>query len=506
VDEDRPGEVAGGPARCQRSRRHQRNARSSLQGARPYLRIAGLYLLAALLSLGFPIGIGLRAQHLEPHEWHWDDWAAVATSVWLSLLFFGLAFFVNRRAASRAEAMANAELITSTGSLAMSSARSFAGHDQQALRIAADARAALQHYPHAAAAEQHALIRTIEDSYSDLAFGTFARADGLPRSVWDGLCAGAQTLAAEAAALAGPMRKKGRSQQLELKGLAAHVRFVQRIGDAVRVPAAARDARLAAGFRPLDTIWWDKNESSAEEVELNSTERLERLRCLYNRELTVLKKWEVLLEQPDLLDCSAILVEDLRLTDGWLAPWYVLPVQDGTSCLSTEAATLRQVNVLQENLTESRAADQLFDRGTFPCYPDALRHGHLPEGLRAAAIQNLCELLVRQSPVTVCVLTYEATRPDGSIARMVLDGNHRLAAARRLFLDWHGPATGITPSPVRVLAFTISEQQPVDTRVAQADVLKSQEKFLPWRGFTPDVTLLHGHDYPEKSDPTPGTP
>jgi hypothetical protein len=266
----------------------------------------------------------------------------------------------------------------------------------------------------------------------------------------------------------------------------------------MRVPAAARDAPVPGGLRSVDSIWWDTDESGGDEVELDATQRLERLRCLYNRELTVLKQWDVLLDNSEHLACSAILVEDLTLIDAWLAPWYVVPETERSS--SSPAATLRAVNVLRENLTESRVADQLFDRGTFPCHPEPLRHGHLPEGLRTAAIQNLCDLLGRQSPVTVCVLTYEAVTPDGATERIVLDGNHRLAAARRIFLEWRTSASGTAPSPVRVLAFTISERTAVDTKVTTADVSKSQQRFLPWRGFTPDVTLLHGHAYPEKSD------
>jgi hypothetical protein len=301
-------------------------------------------------------------------------------------------------------------------------------------------------------------------------------------------------------------KKKDDVQRLELRGLAAHVRFVRRIGQAVRVPAAARSARLPDGYRRLDEIWWDRDEFAETEVELGPKERLERLRCLYNRELTVLKKWEVLLDSAEHLACSAELVEDLTLVDDWLAPWYVVPETDVSRDSTAGAATLRPVNVLGEDLTEAAAADQLIDRGTFPVYPDPLRHGHLPKGLRTVAIQTLCELLGRQSPVTVCVLAYDAVSPDGKTLRLVLDGNHRLAAARRIFADWRRPATDAQHPPVRVLVFAISELVKVDTRVQDADVKPGQRKFLPWWGFTPDITLLHGTAYPQMAEPAASPP
>jgi len=134
-----------------------------------------------VLAFVSPITLGLVAQRLDSEQWKWDDWAAVVSAVLLGSLFFVLALIVGSDGARRARAVADAELMTSIGGLHMSSARSFAGSDQQALRIAASARAALQHFANAGAAEQQSLIKTIEDAYSDLVFGTFSRPDVGPR-------------------------------------------------------------------------------------------------------------------------------------------------------------------------------------------------------------------------------------------------------------------------------------------------------------------------------------
>jgi hypothetical protein len=507
---------------------------------RRYVRLVGGILLAATLSALVPWLLGLWFERRSDGQWGRDDWGAVVISAWLSFLFFGLALFVSRKGQRRALAVANAELITSMGSLAMSSARSFAGHDHQALRIAADARAALQHYPNASPAEQSALITTVEDSYSDLAFGTFSRADSLPRSVWDQLCEGAAAVQREADALAKSLHWWRLSQKQELAGMAANIRFVLRIGQEIR------EAGHLRGDIVLTDVWRkgprrlqeqtgepllggiradgasDVVAGGGPEVErsagptdpeiLTPDEQLQRLQCLYRRELTVVKQWDVLhkavrrQQQPGddtasgpAVTCSVRLINDVGTAEGWCAPWYVK--------LNASTGRYEAVNVQRRSLDEAARKDDLMPYEPLPVYPKPLRHGHLPPGLRTRRISNLRALLKREGPLTVCVLLYEM-RAGSEVRRVVLDGNHRLAAAlenRRAAEEAREEGRDAdVPPPARLLAFVITERWPVDD---PAENKEQFENWKPWLGFTPDIGLIRGTwtvDDHVHVDPTPG--
>jgi len=468
-----------------------------------------LGLAATIATAGLVV---LFAGYLADAEWGWDDWGAVVISVWLGILFFILAWYVERDADQRAEAVANAELITSMGFLEMSAARSFAGHDHQALRIAADARAALQHYPSADERRQEALIETVENSYSDLAFGTFARADALPRSVWNQLCEGDQAVQREADVLAAGLGRHASGQQRErLADMAAHVRFVQRIGAAVRDKSGHQVG--GGGGCPthdLDEIWIEPppkpKEGAREEApkRLEPIEQIERLERLYSRELTVVKEWAVLrraadpqelpdgTKPPATVSCSATLLEDLSQVREWYAPWYVK--------WDPADRSFKPVNVHRDPLTEAAAMDTLVPDRLLPLYPQPLAHGSVPEGMRTTAIANLCHLLHRQTPTTVCVLVHELATQQKH-RHVVLDGNHRLAAA----LSIHDEALAAArargeqdefTSPVRVLAFVISEKEPIDDEAWQKVDFDTPggrvTKLWKWNGFTPDVGLIRG--------------
>jgi hypothetical protein len=87
--------------------------------------------------------------------------------------------------------------------------------------------------------------------------------------------------------------------------------------------------------------------------------------------------------------------------------------------------------------------------------------------------------------VTVCVLLYEfagdstGDRP----APLVLDGNHRLAGALRLAKE--SPPDERAGCPIRVLAFVVTEREPIDTYVPPDTVERAPD--WHWHGFTPDV-------------------
>lgn len=438
-----------------------------------------------LLAFVLPITIGIVAQWLEPVQWRWDDWASLITSVLLGSLFFVLALIVGGEGTRRGRGVADAELLTSIGALQMSGARSFAGSDQQALRIAGDARAALQHYPNAGADEQKSLVATIEDTYSDLAFGTFCRADALPRSVWDQLGAGARAVAKEARDLALRLDRKSVAQRQQLNQLADNVCFALSIGHQIR---KMHQPSLGGKQRILRCSWDGKDAKSdeADSPPEHDLTRKERLRCLYRRELTVKKDWDLLFRSSSSVDCSVVL-QDLAGTEQWCAPWYV----------TDSPPPLRPVSVLLGPLGEAAALDVLVDRPGLDRYPNPIRHGAVPRGMRSEGIANLCDLLRRSEIATVCVLVYDVIVDEHTTTRLVLDGNHRLAAARALAKErragWRRLTRSRPVTDIRVLAFVLSESEPLNDPAQDRDPeVPPDRRFPNWQGFIPDIGLVRG--------------
>ncbi|MBL8929926.1 MAG: hypothetical protein JNL54_07380 [Kineosporiaceae bacterium] len=427
-------------------------------------RIAGLVIVGILVCVGPPLLLAALAITREPEEWHWNDWVAQITQVVTGLIFFGFAWFLGRSSEQRAEALANAELITSMGALAMSSARSHAGQDSQALRIGADARAALQHYPRAERDEQSKLIEKIVDSYSDLVFGTFSRAAGLPRSIRDGLRDSAEDLVDDAERLVSGYASKRPERRSELQQMARHVQFAVNVGAEVRrsvaVPVAVNHSRS------LDDLW-----AHAGGRDHSLRERLDTLRLLYRRELTVLHDWSVLLNAREGVLCDAA-IHHVESTAGWLAPWYLARAGDGS---------LMPVSVTGGMLGDEPARlDRIPPSSDLPLHPRPMVHGALPEGVRSASIEAHVKLLRAASPVTVCVLTYELRCDDGQQRRIVLDGNHRLAAAWRIA---RAADDKVEKLPITVLEFRLGETRPLRDRVLRGPQGE-------WEGFTPDVAMI----------------
>ncbi|MCC3295099.1 hypothetical protein LJ756_10735 [Arthrobacter sp. zg-Y411] len=421
------------------------------------------------------LAVAVGAWRTCPSAWTVANWADLAISLLLGICFFLLAEGVNRSANSRATAVANANLITSTGVLAVNSARSLAGSDPAALRVAGDARAALQHYPDAQPATRKQLVRAVIGAYNDLAFSTFLHSDALARSVWERLREGTESVVAEADQLA---RGRGsRHRDEDLKSVADHLVFIELLGCALRENSgpdlSSRD------IRPLPAVWDRTNLSHSAPRPGRPSEsdetayRLARFEALYQYELTVRHDWRTLTHHAAKLECDVELA-DLAATDDWLAPWYVGTADDSRP---------RPVNVLGRELQERARHDNLHVDASTPLWPQALRHGNLPEGIRISGIANLCQVLTRQPSPTICVLAYELICKTGGTARLVLDGNHRLAAAR--LMSMYRP--GVTPRPFRVLTFLIREVEPVDSIVVGDDPTGDLNE---WHGFTPDIGLI----------------
>ena len=367
------------------------------------------------------------------------------------------------------------------GTLSTSSARAYAGNDAQSLRIAADARAALQHYPRARYLEQHKLTEKVIDSYSDLIFGTFSRADGLPRSIWTGLRDGAADVIADAENLAKTASRRHSTRREELRSLAEHISFAIKIGSEVRRPGESFEAQVALGTpRILESVWerTDGSRSSSEE-------RIAQLQIVYRRELTVVSDWNLLRKKAVCVHCSAMLY-DVRDTNEWLSPWYVARAEGKLNPVSVRGRSLGD---------EAARFDQIPDIEGLPVHPKPLQHAEVPPGMREAAIGNHRSILEETSTTTVCALTYRVKCHDGQERRVVLDGNHRLAAARRLVKM--RAATNTEHAPVRVLEFSIAETERLD------DLTEISDEFpgWSWRGFTPDVEAVRSAWAPRRESP-----
>ncbi|KUM36236.1 hypothetical protein [Arthrobacter sp. EpRS71] len=434
-----------------------------------------------LLLLLMSITVAFTVSVIDSANWTLTDWGNLAVSLLLGIYFFFLAQHVNRRADTRAEAVANAALITSTGLLAMSSARSLAGSESAALRVAADARAALQHYPLADTKKQEGLEKSVVGAYNDLAFSTFLHSDRLARSVWDRLREGASQVVNETDQLAeGPERDR-------LSAVAGHVRFVEQLGEAVRRTSGQELEREFLDLWDTTQLKRSRTPDASHNDAGQTIYRLQRFEMLYQTELTVMHDWALLRRRAADLHCEAELTNVANTSD-WLAPWYVTRQPDGR---------LSPVNVMGGDLAERARYDRVEGGDTVPEWPRSLAHGRLPQGLRTAGIDNLCHVVERQPSPKICVLAYEFIDPaNGRSQRLVLDGNHRLAAARRLALEKDlSPAAGGPPKDFQVLTFLIKELKPIDDLVSAGSSATPHQ----WRGFTPDLGLLRGSWRPERS-------
>ncbi|WP_203989015.1 hypothetical protein [Sphaerisporangium rufum] len=442
---------------------------------RKWVKTGSLWLAAMLLAAGGPLLLAWLAISREPKQWHWNDWVNQFTQIAAGVIFFALASLFGRKSEKRSEALANAELITSMGILSTSSARAYAGNDAQAIRIAADARAALQHYPRARYEEQCRLISKIVDSYSDLVFGTFSRADGLPRSIWAGLLAGAVDVIADAQQLADRTGRRHHSRKRQLVDMVEHVRFAIDMGGELR-EADEVVTRTPTGTSPprdLEEVWRKEYGGSSE-----SLSRVSRLEVLYRRELTVAHNWNVLKENAEKLKCSAAL-HDIWDTDDWFSPWFVRRLGNGL---------LEAVNVVGHSLANEPARfDRIPDTPQVPVHPIPLKHSEIPRGMRDTTIANHCRVLETAAANTICVLTYRVKCFDRIPRRIVLDGNHRLAAARRL-----AASPGARLQPIRVLEFLIDEHERLDLMMPPPEDFK----YWKWHGFTPDVQVVRSFGRP----------
>lgn len=411
-----------------------------------------------MAGLGFavvaPVGIGWAARTANPPQWQADDWGATANSIILAMLFFGLAWQLNRAADARSAAVANGALLATIGQLTMTSSRTFGGSDELALRVATDALAALEHFPLADLDEQTELLRAIGDAYTNLAFGTLNRTPTLPRSQWEELQSGAVRVVRALNRIDVGQRREGNELECERRRVRRHIVFVLQLAKALRRCAPGHDR----------------------DVVLFESATLADIKYLYRKELTVIHSWDVLESAPGSVACSIHLIDaaDPRI-DSWYVPWYVGDDQDGNPM---------PINVEGKQLEEASRWDRIEEHTRLPRHPWPLQYGQLPAGLRAEAISRLAAVLEQTTfPVASC-LAYDVL-VDGRLHRAVVDGNHRVAAALRMASPWpHQTTEARIPGRVYLLMYLITEKRPVDSERS------TEDRTWRWRGFTPDVARL----------------
>ena len=433
-----------------------------------------------VLAIAPPLVVATRLERTRGDIWDADDWTALWATLSSAVLFFLIALVIGVRDKERASALADAELNRTVGALAASGSRSFAGDETHALRVPSEALGALKHYQAAGRKERKRLALAIRRAFADIVFGTACHADALPRSIWTRLCIGMNDLVFEL-----PRRIEIEPCQKlkdELRATLWLVEFARELGTLLRKeswklsPGDSLD--LSKCFDALDADTEGRTHDSADQ-RLTVSERL------YEEELTVISSWDVLRRNPGKGESAQvkadvkICLEDVKNGEAWYSPWYLLQQP-------TDVGVMGPVDVNRGELGEASRRDRPKRVASLPEWPMPLLHRQLPEGLRERGIQRAKELLQDQgTPVTVCVLLYEFA--DVSVgdqpARLVLDGNHRLAGALRLAKD--SPPDEREACPIRVLAFVITERERIDTFVPPGTFKKAKK--WHWHGFTPDV-------------------
>jgi hypothetical protein len=447
-----------------------------------------------LIALVPPMGAGMW-QDATSSAWNLKDWVALSAGVWTALWFLVLAGVLSLDVQRRTEAVADAEVSKTIGSLALAGSRSMTGEDPIALTIPSDALAALEHYEVASRDHQQTLVSAIQVAITDVIFGTVCRADSLPRSVWERLCGGTRHLQKRLAALAEAEPVEDLRSQLHETG--ALVRLCYELGTALRGEHWTLDS---GGRIDLSHVMRRSSEEWARADRCTDTTRaLKVLERLYAQELAVVRDWGVLRRcddrgveaEPDV--DLLVSLESIDRAKEWFAPWYVARREDGAS----DQDKLRAVNVNNQPLDEAASRDVVPVSDGLPEWPVPLRHGQIPDHLRQRAVDKAHMLLERQTrPGTICVLLYELapSAPDASPKRLVLDGNHRLAGAVRLASRDPNPSDAHTGRPSdqdpRVLAFTIRERVPIVDEATDVRRSSRGTDHWHWRGFTPDVENL----------------
>lgn len=394
-----------------------------------------------MVTVALAVAVALAAQAAEPKQWHWDDWAAVAIAALLGTFFLLLTGLLQRRHSALSKALADAALQDKIGHIANSSIKTVSGDDEWSLHVARDAVAAMPLFNLATEAERRRLLVTVQDAYGALTLNTFIRGATLPIPVRQRLADDGQALIASLRTAAEDHRNRPLRDDLNDTG--DYLTTCLGILEHLHRPTTPA---------PVLSHHW--------------------LQTVYRNDLLVYAEWDA--DHIDALTVTVETVADITVLDGYHAPWYVHPQPDG----------LQEVNYA--NLVEATTILTHAPSDT-PVWPQALTHAQVrASGLRANSINRMRHFMTLGNFRSFAVLVYQLA--DGR--RIILDGNHRTAAALRDHSKLHGQGWA-------AVAFILRESNgsaipdglsPIRARSAATGACDT------WTGFNPDVALLQESD------------
>lgn len=352
---------------------------------------------AVIVACVASVVAALVARSVEPSQWRSDDWASLAMAVLLAVLFFVIAQVLQARQTAAEErtrrrelalqaAVADGILVERTGLVTINALRTRdvtqRTSDFCALSIANDALAAMPLFRLATAARQTEFLDSVRGGYSALVLNSFSRGRELPRAVADHLVSGAHALEGQLSGSVGHAATVHEEVQAAVATTRSHVRACREWAELWRDPRTTRVPSSVAFVREI-----------------------------YEPELRVHRRWKA--SGVARLDAE-IIRRDLDWLGDCYSPWYLRRSGRGYVEVNYRGAI--------ENAGRISARQP-------SVWPVPLRHRAVSRlvAMRRDGIDLMRRYLAQADWPGFSVLVYEVS-PEH---RILLDGNHRTAAALR---------------------------------------------------------------------------
>jgi hypothetical protein len=385
------------------------------------------------LVVGVCVATGVIAKNAAPAQWQPADWANVVLAGGLGFAFFFLAVLLGRGQARQARALADSALHDHIGNIVAGGLLSRTGGAGRSVEVGRHALAALPLIDIASADMQARFLSAIEQAYSGLALNVFPNNDALPRVLCDQLHEDGRELVAWLGEASGRWRN-------------------------IRNQAALGDVKDLIA-RCLELEKWYRKDGDPPVISV------EELRRLYERELQVYSCWkDPRVKESDV--CVYICpVNELR--DAF-SVWYV---KDKPQRYTEVDYAGQQRTGLGECLHFECACD-------LELHPTPLQHdvvSKLPQ-MRRDGVKKMQRLMRALETSTITVFVHRLATGE----RVVLDGNHRLAAALR----WQGERVP------RAIVFELRERPGAgavkpEKHQPPGEALDHGQK--EWIGLSPDI-------------------
>lgn len=373
------------------------------------------------------VGIALGALAIDRREWQVDDWAATVMAVALGFVFLGLAQWLQRSADRRSAAMATSALRGHIGQMITSGALSL-GDVERTVEVGRHALTAVPLFEIASAEGQHEYLDAIEQVYGSMTLNVFPSSRTLPSAACKQLHADGAKLIRDLVAVA--ERPANRRWTGRLRELAGFVKTCLDLEEWFRQP----------GKDPPDLD-------------------VDTMRRLYREELRVYAAWSDPTVAAGTATEVAVYETDVVQLEQCFSPWYLRQDAHGYVEVDYSGKSLGGPPIVSER--------------ALPVYAEPLRHSTILalRRLRRESIEKMGSLLKELDHPVITVFLY---RLAGSEERVVLDGNHRLAAALQLSQWDDHPA---------VVVFELQEGSAEGARLHHAPFDGDRS----WSGFNPDV-------------------